>query len=170
MSVREHGIALAVPFVRAAAGVAGFGLATAAMAGMPSLGAWRAVPLVLAAAVALALVLRLAGAVARWHSRRLVVTDRRAVLVHGPLRRREALELDDIGSVAVDASLLGRKLHYGGVVVEVDGDEELLFGMRHVPDPDLVMALVLGLAEDAPAAFAPARMHHGAPPAVAVMR
>jgi hypothetical protein len=158
LSVREHGSVLAVPFARAAAGVAGFGLATAAMARVPEWGGWRAAPLVVAAAVALALVLRLVGATLRWHGRRLVVTDRRAMLVAGPLRRSRSLPLDDVDEVEIEARGLGRLLHFGGLVVEADGERELLFGLDHLPDPDLVFALLVGLAverEDAREASRP---------------
>jgi hypothetical protein len=39
-------------------------------------------------------------------------------------------------------------LHYGGVVVRSGGGSGLLFGLRRLPDPDLLLGLLLGLAED----------------------
>ena len=39
-------------------------------------------------------------------------------------------------------------LHYGGVVVGTGGRRSLLFGLRRLPDPDLLLGLLLGLAEE----------------------
>jgi hypothetical protein len=41
-------------------------------------------------------------------------------------------------------------LHYGGVVVGSGGRRGLLFGLRRLPDPDLLLGLLLGLSEDRP--------------------
>ncbi len=39
-------------------------------------------------------------------------------------------------------------LHYGGVLIHRGGAGGLLFGLRRLPDPDLLLGLLLGLAED----------------------
>jgi hypothetical protein len=77
-----------------------------------------------------------------------VVTDRRALLIAGGLSRRVAVvPLDSVEEVEVRMSALGRMLRYGGLVVSAGGRRGLLFGLRRLPDPDLVFALVLGLDE-----------------------
>ena len=149
---REHGMVLAPVFLRTIAGLCVLGTAAYAAAGTQSLGPAR--PVVAAAAGALAVVLlwKLLRAVAAWHGRRLVVTDRRALLIAGGLSRRVAVvPLDAVEEVEVRMSALGRLLRYGGLVVSAGGRRGVLFGLRRLPDPDLVFALVLGLDERIPA-------------------
>jgi hypothetical protein len=162
---REHGVVLVRPFVRAAIILAVAAAAAIAAAGLDLPAAIRLVPVLAAAAVAVGALLRVARAVARWERRVLVVTDRRALLLAGgPGARAAILPLQAIGRVEVYASPAGRVLHYGGVVVGTDGRRGLLFGLRRLPDPDLLLGLLLGLAEErararprwAPATLTPA--------------
>ncbi|MGI8427829.1 MAG: hypothetical protein ACR2OB_00645, partial [Solirubrobacteraceae bacterium] len=39
-------------------------------------------------------------------------------------------------------------LHYGGVLVGGGEGRSLLFGLRRLPDPDLLLGLLLGLADE----------------------
>jgi hypothetical protein len=78
----------------------------------------------------------------------LVVTDRRAVLLAGRGGQAAIVPLSAISDVEVVCPAAGRMLHYGGVVVHRGGGSELLFGLRRLADPDLVLGLLLGLAED----------------------
>jgi hypothetical protein len=41
-------------------------------------------------------------------------------------------------------------LHYGGVVITSGGRRGMLFGLRRLPDPDLLLGLLFGLAEERP--------------------
>lgn len=152
LASREHGIALAGPFLRAAVVLAAAAAAAVLSAGLPAPAAIRLVPVLAATAVAARALLRLVAAVSRWQRRTLAVTDRRAILTSGRLGQQAAvLPLEAIGDVEIASSAAGRALHYGGVVVCAGGRRGLLFGLRRVPDPDLVLALLLGLAEEAPA-------------------
>jgi membrane protein YdbS with pleckstrin-like domain len=146
---REHGVALVAPFVRAGAVLlAASGVAILA-AGLPLPAPIRLVPILVVAAVAARALLRLVHAVSGWQRRVLVVTDRRAVLVSGRLARRtEIVPLHAISDVEIVSSGAGRALHYGGVVVCTGGRRGLLFGLRRLPDPDELLALLLGLAEE----------------------
>jgi membrane protein YdbS with pleckstrin-like domain len=159
---REHGVVLVWPFLRAAItlGLAAAAAITAAGLDLPA--AIRLVPVLAAAALAVGALLRVVRAVARWQRHVLVVTDRRALLLAGGLGSRAAImPLQAIGDVEVRAPAAGRVLHYGGVVVATDGRRTLLFGLRRLPDPDLLLGLLLGLAEeraDARRRWAPARL------------
>jgi hypothetical protein len=147
---REHGIVLLRPLAGVVAAVAAFALLLrlAAASGWPPARAIAVVPGV--GLVGWALV-RLGRAARRWWRRRLLVTDRRAVLVSGRLRRRYAsLPLDAVEDAEIACSGLGRRLRYGGVVVHVDGRRRRLFGLRRLPDADLVFALVVALASEHP--------------------
>jgi hypothetical protein len=163
---REHGVVLAPSFLRSFAGVAGLGAAAYAAARTHALGQARPVAAALAGALAIGLILVLVRRVLGWHSRRLVVTDRRAMLVAGGLSRRvEVMPLDAIESIEVRCSGLGRLLRYGGLVVTTRRRRGLLFGLQRLPDPDLVFGLVLGLDDQIPAV---PRSAPSAPPAVAL--
>jgi membrane protein YdbS with pleckstrin-like domain len=149
---REHGIVLAGPFLRAGVVLAAAAAAAVLAAGLAVPTPIRLVPVLAAAAVAARALLRLVAAVSRWQRRRLVVTDRRALFVSGGLGQKAAMvPLDAVCDVEIASSATGRTLHYGGIVVSAGGRRGLLFGLRRLPDPDLVLALLLGLAEEAPA-------------------
>jgi hypothetical protein len=91
--------------------------------------------------------------VARWQARTLVVTDRRIVLHRSALPRRiDAVPLDAVHALEIVRSGPGRALHYGGLIVTTGGRRDLLLGLRQLPDPDLLFALLLGLADDLPGA------------------
>jgi hypothetical protein len=146
---REHGIVLVWPFLRAAIILALAAAAAIAAAGLDLPAAIRLVPVLAAAAVGLGALLRVVRVVSRWQRRVLVVTDRRALLLAGGLGSRAAIvPLQAIGDVEVFAPAAGRMLHYGGVVVGTGGRRSLLFGLRRLPDPDLLLGLLLGLAEE----------------------
>ncbi|MGZ4430683.1 MAG: PH domain-containing protein [Gaiellales bacterium] len=147
---REHGTVLVRPFLRATAiltVLAGAALRLSSMA-VPGVVRWTsAVLLALLAAHAL---LRLAAAVGRWHARRLVITDRRALLLSGGFGRRvSSVPLRAVLEVEVMWPGLGRMLRYGALVVNVNGSRGPLLGLRRLPDPDLLMGLLLGLADEA---------------------
>jgi Bacterial PH domain len=143
---REHGMVLAPAFLRALAGLTALGLLAHAAAATGRLGPLRVGVAVVAGALALVVIARLLRAVTAWHVRRLVVTDRRALLLSGGLSRRVAVvPLDTIEEIAVRRSAPGRLLRYGSLVVVASGRRGPLFGLRQVPDPDLVFGLVLGL-------------------------
>jgi membrane protein YdbS with pleckstrin-like domain len=149
---REHGIVLAAPFLRAGLVLAVAAAAAVLSAGLPAPAAIRLVPVLAAAAVAAGALLRLVAAVSRWQRRRLVVTDRRAIFLSGGLGQKAAVvPLEAIGDVEIASTATGRALHYGGIVVCAGGRRGLLFGLRRMHDPDLLLALLLGLAEDEPA-------------------
>jgi hypothetical protein len=160
---REHGVVLLVPFLRSAAIVAMSAAAAIVAAGLDLPAPIRLIPVLVAAAAAAGALLSLARAVSRWQRQVLVVTDRRAVLLAGGLGQRAAiLPLSAISDIEIVSPAVGRVLHYGGVVVRSGGRSDLLFGLRRLPDPDLLLGLLLGLAEDrsvrprwTPAAVAP---------------
>jgi len=148
---REHGIVLVGSFLRAAVVLAAAAAAAVLAAGLSAPAPIRLVPVLVAAAVAARALLRLVAAVSRWQRRTLVVTDRRAIFTSGGLGQKAAIvPLDAIGEVEIASSATGRALHYGGLVVCAGGRRGLLFGLRRMPDPDLLLALLLGLAEDDP--------------------
>jgi membrane protein YdbS with pleckstrin-like domain len=146
---REHGVVLVWPFLRAAMILAGAAAAAIAAAGLDLPAAIRLVPVLAAAAVASGALLRVVRVVSRWQRRVLVVTDHRALLLAGGLGSRAAIvPLQSIGHVEVFAPAAGRVLHYGGVIVGTGGRRGLLFGLHRLPDPDLLLGLLLGLAEE----------------------
>ncbi len=145
---REHGIVLLPAFLRTLVGLAGLTVVAATAAGTPWLGPGRVAIAVAAGALAVWLLGGLVRVVTRWQTRRLVVTDRRALLLQGGLTRRVAtLRLEAIDAIEVQGWALGRLVRCGGVVVTSEGRREPLFGLRRLPDPDLVLGLVLGLDE-----------------------
>jgi hypothetical protein len=145
---REHGMVLAPAFLRTVAGLGVLGAIAYEAAGARQLGPARPVVAAAAGVLTVVLIWKLLRTVLAWHARRLVVTDRRALLIAGGLSRRVAVvPLDSVEEVEVRMSALGRMLRYGGLVVSAGGRRGLLFGLRRLPDPDLVFALVLGLDE-----------------------
>jgi hypothetical protein len=164
---REHGVVLLAPFLRAAAIVALCATGAILAAGLALPAAVRLIPVLVAAAAAARALVGLVGAVARWQRQVLVVTDSRAVLLAGGLGRRAAIvSLSAISEIEVVRSAPGRTLHYGGVVVRTGGRRGPLFGLRRLPDPDLLLGLLLGLAEDR----ATQRQWAAAVPASSVLR
>jgi membrane protein YdbS with pleckstrin-like domain len=152
LASREHGVVLVAPFLRAAVVLAAAAVAAVLVAGLSAPAPIRLVPVLIAAAVAARALLRLVAAVSRWQRRMLVVTDRRAIFTSGRLAQKAAIvPLAAIDEVEIASSASGRALHYGGLVVCAGGRRGLLFGLRRVADPDLVLALLVGLAEDDPA-------------------
>jgi len=146
---REHGVVLLAPFLRAAAIVALSAAGAILAAGLDLPAAVRLIPVLVAAAAAVRALVSLVGAVARWQRQVLVVTDSRAVLLAGSLGQRAAIiPLSAISDIEILSGAAGRALHYGGVVVRTGGRSGLLFGLRRLPDPDLLLGLLLGLAED----------------------
>jgi hypothetical protein len=146
---REHGVVLVRPFLRATLVVALFGGATYELARspVPSPVRWS-VALVAAAVVSISL-LGLVRRVGRWNSRRLVVTDRRAVLRNGMLSRRvTAVPLEDLHDLQIHVSGPGRMLRYGAVIASANGRRGPLLGLTRLPDPDLVFALLMGLEHE----------------------
>jgi|tagenome__1003787_1003787.scaffolds.fasta_scaffold20929927_2 hypothetical protein len=164
---REHGVVLVRPFLRAALVVGAASAMAVALAGARWM--WPAPALLAAAAglAALRAVARLALQVGRWHTRRLVVTDRKVMYVRGALRRRvSALSLaavDDV-EVARRSRLLG--ISCGGLVVYAGGRHGTLFGLRRLPHPDRLLSLLVSLIDDErePRAAAWADEQHAAAP------
>ena len=166
---REHGITLAGPFLGCA------GLVAAACVAALAAGAAGALPEGLREAVAAAAavlagvaIVGLVRAVLRWQTCTLVVTDRRALLVRGTLAPRVAsVRLDAIEDIEIRSSPAGRIMHYGRLVVSAGGRRGALLGLRTLPDPDLVMALLLGLTSGPRPRLrpAPTRERLGAPTA-----
>jgi hypothetical protein len=148
---REHGVVLLGPFLRAAAILALAGAGAILAAGLALPAPVRLIPVLVAAVAAARALATLVRAVARWQRQVLVVTDRRAVLLAGGLGRRAAIvPLTAISDIEIVCPAAGRMLHYGGVVVGSGGRRGLLFGLRRLPDPDLLLGLLLGLSEDRP--------------------
>ncbi len=165
---REHGVVLLAPFLRAVMVVAASAAAAILVAGLGVLGPVRLVLAGLAALAAAHALLQFARAVARWQRRVLIVTDRRAVLLAGGISQRAAVfPLSAISDIEIVRPAAGRVLHYGGVLVGGGGGRSLLFGLRRLPDPDLLLGLLLGLADEgagirprwAPAAAASAGLY-----------
>ena len=166
--LREHRVVLLGPFLRAAAWLAACAALALWAAGWGVPVPLRVLACAVCAAVAARSVIRFAAAVARWQARTLVITDRRALLVRGrDARRAAALPLQAIHDLEIVHSGPGRHLHYGGLVVSAGGRRDLLFGLRRLPDPDLVFGLLVGLADEltAPApALLPRRFSPGGVP------
>lgn len=144
---REHGITLAGPFLTGAGIVVAASAAAFAAGSVGSLPAGLRDGLAIAAAAVAALAIaRLVRAVVRWQTCTMVVTDRRVLLVRGAVAPRVAsVRLEAIEDVEIRSSPVGRVLHYGRLVVSAGGRRGALLGLRTLPDPDLVMALLLGL-------------------------
>lgn len=153
---REHGVVLAPAFLRTSAGLAGLGAVAYLAAGTHRLGPARQAVAAIAGVLATGLIVLLLRRLLAWHARRLVVTDRRAMMLSGGLSRRvEVMPLDTIQAIEVRRSALGRLLRYGGLVVTTRRRRGLLFGLQRLPDPDLLFGLVLGLDDDIPAIARP---------------
>jgi hypothetical protein len=142
---REHGVVLLGAFLRATATLLVVGGAAYELSGVHSLGLVPVVSALLAGVVSVRVLLRLIATVARWYSRRLIVTDRKVILLQGPLARRvTALPLRMVDEIEVRRSgALGR---CGALLVTSSGRRAPLLGLRRLPQPDLVMGLVLGLS------------------------
>ena len=101
--------------------------------------------LVAAAVVSISL-LGLVRRVGRWNARRLVVTDRRALLSLGdavaPGRRR--CSLDALHDLQIHVSGPGRLLRYGCVIATTNGRRTPLLGLRRLPDSRPRVRLLLG--------------------------
>jgi len=161
---REHGLVLMSPFLRASTVVGLASLTALALAGQRWL--WP-LPAIAAAAVGLIAaraIVRLIRRVGAWHARRLVVTDRKLMLVHGALRRRvSALPLAAIDEVEVVRRwrLLGFRC--GALVISAGGRRGTLFAMRRLPHPDRLVGLIAELLDgrrgepDAPPPAPPGR-------------
>jgi hypothetical protein len=148
---REHEIVLVGPFVRACVVLTAcaYTAVRAAASGVPL--PLRVLAVGVLGVLAVRALVRLARAVGRWQRRMLVVTDRRALLVHGGISRRvAALPLDAIHDLEIVRARPGWMLHYGGLIVSTGGRRDLMFGLRRLPDPDLLFGLLLGLADDLP--------------------
>jgi PH (Pleckstrin Homology) domain-containing protein len=168
---REHGVVLVPAFARAVLGIAGAAALALAAGRSHGLGPGRLVGALAAAALAAWMLGRLVRAVTAWHTRRLVITDRRALLVQGGLTRRVAVvPLASIDAIEVRSSGPGRLLRYGGLVVTTHDRRALLHGLRRLPDPDLLFGLVLGLDERIPAGPARRAAAPSSQPASALLR
>jgi PH (Pleckstrin Homology) domain-containing protein len=149
---REHGVVLVRPFLRSSLAIVLFGGGALEVAGSPAPAPVQWAAALLALFVVTISMTGLIRRVARWHSRRLIVTDERAILVTGMLGRRVlSIGLHGIRDLSIDMSGFGRVLRYGTVEVNVNGRRGPLFGLRRLRDPDLVTALMLGLAVPGPA-------------------
>jgi hypothetical protein len=167
---REHGVVLVRPFLRATVVVTAASAAALALSGGRWI--WPAPALLAAVAglVAVRALVRLAVQVGRWHTRRLVVTDRKVMYVRGALRRRvSALSLAAVDDVEVTRRrwLLG--ISSGGLVVYAAGRHGTLFGLRTLPHPERLLSLLLSLTEDDRRRRAGGREHpvEAAPPPLA---
>ena len=138
--VRLVGPALALP---ALAGLGSYAL-TLVPEG-PARGWWRAGLLVVGLVAAAGLVVR---PVARWASRRLLVTATHVALQDGLLRRRErAVPLARVAEVRTVQTVLGRVLGHGTLLVLPERGP--LLRCDHLPAVRAVQALVLERAEAA---------------------
>ncbi len=155
---REHEVVLVGPFVRACVVLTAcaYTAVRVAASGVPL--PLRVLAVGVLGVLALRALVRLARAVGRWQRRMLVVTDRRALLVQGGVSRRvAALPLDAIHDLEIVRARPGWMLHYGGLIVSTGGRRDLMFGLRRLPDPDLLFGLLLGLADDLPEPSSPPR-------------
>jgi hypothetical protein len=153
---REHEVVLVGPFLRACVVLTAcaYGSVRIAATGAPL--PLRVLAVGVLGALAVRAFVRLVRAVGRWQRRMLVVTDRRALLVHGRLSKRAAaLPLDAMHDIEVVRARPAWALHSGGLVVSTGGRRDLLFGLRRLPDPDLLLGLLLGLADDLPEPSSP---------------
>jgi hypothetical protein len=155
---REHEIVLVGPFLRACIVITACSYASVRIAATGIPVPLRLLVVGILGLLAVRTLVRLARAVGRWQRRTLVITDRRALLVHGALSRRgAALPLDSIHDIEITRARPGWVFHYGGLVVSTGGRRDLLFGLRRLPDPDLLLGLLLGLADDLAEPSAPPR-------------
>jgi Bacterial PH domain len=146
---REHEIVLVGPFLRACVVLTACSYAAVRIAATHIVVPLRLLAIGVFGVLAARTLLRLVRAVGRWQRRTLVVTDRRTLLVHGGLSRRvDAVPLDAIHDIEVVRARPRWVFHYGGLVVSTGGRRDLLFGLRRLPDPDLLLGLMLGLADD----------------------
>jgi Bacterial PH domain len=146
---REHEIVLVGPFLRACTLLTVCLYASVRIASTGAPVPLRLLGVGVLGVLAARTLLRLVRAVGRWQRRTLVVTDRRALLLHGGLSRRvAALPLEAIHDIEIVRARPGWVFHYGGLVVSTGGRRDLLFGLRRLPDPDLLLGLMLGLADD----------------------
>jgi hypothetical protein len=145
---REHGVVLVGAFIRAIVTLAIVGGLAYELAGVRSLGALPTAVAVLAGIVAVLAFARLCRRVGRWHGRRLVVTDRKVMLVSGALGRRvTALPLAAIDQIEVRrVGALGPRC--GAVMITVGGHRSALFGLRRLPHPERMTALIMSLSAD----------------------
>ena len=143
---REHGVVLVGAFVRAAATLAVVGGLAYELAGTHSLGLLPLGGSVLAGGIAAVAMVRLVRRVAGWQARRLVVTDRKVMLLDGVLTRRvTALPLSALDGVEVRrVRALGPRC--GALVISSNGRRAPLFGLRRVPRPERVAALLMHLS------------------------
>ena len=158
LATREHEVVLVGPFLRSCIvlTVCSYAAVRIAATGVPL--PLRLLAVGILGVLALRTLVRLTRAVGRWQRRVLVVTDRRALLLHGAISRRvAALPLDAIHDIEVIRARPRWILHYGGLVVSTGGRRDLLFGLRRLPDPDLLLGLLLGLADELHEPSAPAR-------------
>jgi PH (Pleckstrin Homology) domain-containing protein len=148
---REHEIVLVGPFLRSCTVLTACAYASVRIASTGIPVPFRLLAVGILGVLGARTLLRLMRAVGRWQRRVLVVTDRRALLVHGGLSRRvAALPLDAIHDIEIVRARPGWVFHAGGLVVSTGGRRDLMFGLRRLPDPDLLLGLLLGLAEDLP--------------------
>jgi len=143
---REHGVVLVGPFVQTVAVITAAAALAYGVASLSAADLFRRGAVLVAAGIAAFAFLRLVRAVVRWQTSTLVVTDRRAMLVSGWVAPRVAsLRLDSIEDIEISRSPSGRVLHYGRLVISSGGRRGALLGLRRLPDPDLLLALLLGL-------------------------
>ena len=155
---REHEVVLVGPFLRACIVLTACSYASVRVAKTGAPLPLRLLAVGILGLLALRTLVRLARAVGRWQRRVLVVTDTRALLLHGAISRRvAALPLDAVHDIEVVRARPGWVFHYGGLVVSTGGRRDLLFGLRRLPDPDLLLGLLLGLADELPEPSAPPR-------------
>ena len=155
---REHEVVLVGPFLRACILLTACSYIAVRIAatGVPL--PLRVLAVGVLGLLAIRTLTRLVRAVGRWQRRTLVVTDRRALLVQGGLSRRvAALPLEEIHDIEIVRARPGWILHYGGLVVSTGGRRDLMFGLRRLPDPDLLFGLLLGLADELPEPSSPPR-------------
>jgi uncharacterized membrane protein YdbT with pleckstrin-like domain len=148
---REHGIVLLRPFFRSTLAVALFGGCALELAGSPVPAPLRWAVAIVAGVIVSISLLGLVRRVMRWNQRRLIVTDRRVLMLSGAFSRRAtAVSLDALHDLQVHLSGTGRVLRYGSVIVTTGGHRGPLLGLRRIPHPDLVFALLLGLEQPRP--------------------
>lgn len=158
LAIREHEVVLVGPFLRACIVLTACSYASVRIAATGAPLPLRLLAVGILGVLALRSLVRLTRAVGRWQRRVLVVTDRRALLLHGAISRRvAALPLDAIHDIEVVRARPRWMLHFGGLVVSTGGRRDLLFGLRRLPDPDLLLGLLLGLADELHEPSAPPR-------------